>query len=144
MTKNGNWLYLTMKIPTDLQILSEIYERYYDEFRSFEKGARRSKVHVSINVKEIADKLGVDEDIVFGRLYYHLNQKYGYKQDDGVRVDFFLLGMGNERHCVQFPLMASVLADLKKENRKYKIATTMAVVSLMISLISLTISILRG
>lgn len=133
-----------MKVPTDLQILSEIYERYYDEFRSFEKGSRRSKVHVSININEIAKRLGVDEDIVFGRLYYHLNEKYGYKQDNGVRVDFFLLGVGNERHCIQFPLMASVLADLKKENKKYKIATTMAIVSLMISLISLTISILRG
>lgn len=133
-----------MKVPTDLQILSEIYERYYDKFQNFEQGSRRSKVHVSINVKEVADKLGVDEDIVFGRLYYHLNQKYGYKQDDGVRVDFFLLGMGDERHCVQFPLMASVLADLKKENKKFRIATTIAIISLMISLISLSISIMRG
>ncbi len=133
-----------MKVPTDLQILSRIYERYYDKFKDFEQGSRRSKVHVSINVQELAKSLGVDEDIVFGRLYYHLNQKYGYKQDDGVRVDFFLLNMGNERHCIQFPLMASVLADLKKENRKFRIATTIAIVSLIISLISLSISFLRG
>lgn len=133
-----------MKVPTDLQILSEIYKRYYHKFSSYEEGSRRSKVHVSINIKEIAKKLGVDEDIVFGRLYYHLNQKYGYKQDDGVRVDFFLLGMGDERHCVQFPLMASVLADLKKENRKFRIATSIAIISLIISLVSLSISIMSG
>ncbi|WP_421763694.1 hypothetical protein [Ekhidna sp.] len=133
-----------MKVPTDLQILSEIYSSYYDEFRSYKEESRRNKIHVPIDVEKIANKLGVDEDIVFGRLYYHLNQKYGYKQDNGVRVDFFLLGLGNERHCVQFPLMASVLADLKKENRKFKIATTIAIISLIISLISLSISIMRG
>jgi hypothetical protein len=78
--------------PTDLQILEEIYTRYYATFRSFsrEQPSRSAKVYVPIHIEAIAEHFAVDPDIVFGRLYYHLERKYGFIQPDGTNVHLFL------------------------------------------------------
>ena len=130
------------RLPTDLEILNAIYNRYYPTFAGYSDGnkERSSKIYVPIDVKAIADQFGVDIDIVFGRLYYHLDRKYGYKDADGAEVHFFALAIGGDRHCVNFPYVASVLADLRREDRKYRLATGMAAVSLFISVVSFLIA----
>src|SRR5947208_13332373 len=123
------------RLPTDLEILNAIYERYYETFASFAKGgpSRIAKIFVPIDIDALARDMGVDADIVFGRLYYHLEKRYGYKNDDGSLVHLFALKAGDDRHCINFPLAASVLANLRDENRKYRVATVIAVVSLIVS-----------
>ena len=97
------------RLPTDLQILDAVYDRYYDAFSQYQEGdpSRVTKVYVPVDLAEIARELRVDGDIVFGRLYYHLEKKYGYRGDDGVRVHLFTLELRHEgkadRHCVNFP-----------------------------------------
>lgn len=131
-----------IRTPTDLEILNTIYNRYYNEFTKYSEGekTRDTKIYVPIDFAEIAKQLNVDGDIVFGRLYYHLENKYGYIQGDGSMVHFFALVVGNDRHCVNFPYLASILATLRQENRQFRIATSIAVLSLVISLISLGVS----
>jgi len=130
------------KIPTDLKILQAIYDRYYDAFRAYsgENRGRSSKIFVPIDVGEVAESLGVDADIVFGRLYYHLNERFSYKHDDDSRVEFFALSVGDNRHCVNFPYLASVLADLQDRNRKYLVPTVLAGLSLIIAIIAILVS----
>ena len=79
--------------PTDLQILKEIYRRYYSVFAEYSRETpnRATKVYVPINIEELAEHFGIDSDIVFGRLYYHLEPKYGFTQKDNVKVRFFTL-----------------------------------------------------
>jgi hypothetical protein len=131
------------RIPTDLKILRVIYDRYYENFRAYSKknGERSSKIYVPIDIGEIAKSLDVDADIVFGRLYYHLNEKFSYKHDDGSKVEFFALRVGDDPHCVNFPYLASILADLEGQNRKYLMTTILAGLSLLIAIISILISI---
>lgn len=129
-----------MKPPSDLKILNVIYKLYYEEFKNFAQesdvqNGRVSKIHVPIDCKMIARELGVDSDIVFGRLYYHLEQKYGYKRDDDNKVAFFSLGVGPDRHCVNFPLLASVLAGLQEESSKFKWATVLSFIAVLISIV---------
>lgn len=129
-----------MKPPSDLKILDVIYKLYYDEFQSFTQepdvqNGRVGKIHVPIDCKMIARELGVDSDIVFGRLYYHLEERYGYKREGGSRVAFFSLGVGVDRHCVNFPLLASVLAGLQEENSKFQWATVLSAIALLISIV---------
>lgn len=133
-----------MKIPTDLQILDLIYRSYYETFCSYSKAEskRETKNYVPIDIDSLARKLDVDGDIVFSRLYYHLNKKYSYKQDDDTKVVFFNLRIGEDINCIHFPYMASSLADLKAENRKFKTATRIAIISLGIAMISVTISVM--
>lgn len=87
-------------LPTDLQILNTIYNQYYDKFKSFSKNDsdRSAKNFIPVDIKLIAQKFGVDVDIIFGRLYYHLEQKYGYSRPDGSKVAFFALIIGSDNN----------------------------------------------
>ena len=126
-----------MKPPSDLKVLNVIYKLYYKDFKDFSTGTenkRASKIYVPIDCKRVATKLNVDGDIVFGRLYYHLEEKYGYRNSDDSNVHFFSRQVGPDRHCVNFPLLASVLAGLREENSKFLWATLMAGIALLISI----------
>lgn len=131
-----------MKIPTDLQILDAIHTRYYSTFCDFTKGKseRTAKIYVPIDCAEIAKQLSVDPDIIFGRLYLHLEEKYGYRKADNSIVHFFALEIGKDRHCINFPLLSSVLAAFRDEHKKFWTATGIAVVALIVSVISLAMS----
>ena len=131
------------KIPTDLQILEAIYNDYYETFITFNKEnpSRRTKIYVPIDIDNIANHFKVDVDIIFGRLYYHLNRKYRYEQPNGSKVSFFSLDIDESRRSVQFPMLSSILADLKDQQQKHLIATWISIAAIFISIISLIISI---
>ncbi len=130
--------------PTDLQILEEIYNRYYATFVSFspKDGSRSTKIFVPIDIREIGKHFGIDSDIIFGRLYYHLDPKYGFEQPDGSKVRFFALGLGSDRHCVQFPLLAAVVAKLREERNRDLFTRWLSLLAITISFVSLLVSIL--
>jgi hypothetical protein len=67
------------RLRTDFELLREIYDRHRGDFGSYEEAmeSRSSKIMVPIDIPAIADRFGVDPDSIFGRLYYHLNPKYG-------------------------------------------------------------------
>ena len=134
-----------LKLPSDREILECIYEKYKHTFAAYEDQPNRSsKVYVPIECKAFADDLKTERDIVFGRLYFHLERKYGYEQTGGSRVHFFTLGVGNDPRCVNFPLLASVLAGMQEEQRRHLSATTIAVGALVISVASLAVSIVQA
>ncbi|MFJ3523365.1 hypothetical protein ACIPO9_12835 [Pseudomonas sp. NPDC090203] len=129
-----------MKPPSDLRILRTIYKMYYRDFISFALGkenSRQSKVYVPIDCKQVATKLGVDGDIVFGRLYYHFENRYGYKKADGSDVHFFAMAVGRDNKCVNFPFLASVLAELEADHSKFRWSIVISTTAVIISLIAL-------
>ena len=130
------------RIPTDLKMLNAIYDRYYDVFSNYDKdpSSRSSKPFVPIDIAAIAKDFGVDPDIIFGRLYYHFERKYGYESTNGSRVYFFAQNLGGEHHCIHFPYVASVLADLREEDRKFTNTTTIATIAICISPVAVLIS----
>jgi hypothetical protein len=131
--------------PTDLELLNAIHERYFDAFAAFDEArpTRSTKIYVPVDIQAVARELDVDPDIVFGRLHYHLNEKYGYQQPDGAQVSFFAMRVGGDRHCIHFPYLSSIVGQLRNENRKYRRALTISVVSLCLSLVSLGVSVSR-
>ncbi|WP_081321277.1 hypothetical protein [Pseudomonas parafulva] len=132
-----------MKVPTDLDILSVIYKAYYEEFSNFSRGeenGRGTKIYVPIDCQEIANRLNVDADIIFGRLYYHLNRLHAYRSDDGSKVELFGFKVGSDYKCVNFPLLASVLAGLQDENRKFNFTIWVSVMAFGVSLCALGVS----
>ena len=130
------------KPPTDLEILEDIYKCYYSTFISFsrEKPTRSTKVYVPIDIEAIAKRFKVDPEIIFGRLYYHLEPKYGFTQPDGSKVHFFILQAVSDKHSVQFPLLATVIASLREERNKQLLATWLSIAAIIISLVSLAVS----
>lgn len=127
--------------PTDREILQKIHNRYLKEFGDFKNGdpnnERKSKIYVPIDCKAIATELKVDSDIVFGRLYYHLDKKYGYCQDDGSKVHLFAFALGEERHAVNFPLLSAVLAELKQSHFQFAAPLIISIIALFASIVSL-------
>jgi hypothetical protein len=133
--------------PTDFELLKAIYARYRDEFPSYvqaAEGSRVAKILVPIDLHRIATDLGVDVDSVFGRLYFHLQPKYG--QDAGEsgkpRKVFFTPVAGQDLNCVNFPLLEAVLASLWQQQRRDQLAIATAVVSFAIALGALIVSII--
>ncbi|MCP4978621.1 MAG: hypothetical protein GY931_20940 [Maribacter sp.] len=81
--------------------------------------------------------LHVDKDIIFGRLYYHFEEKYSYQKPNEAWVNFFLIEFDGDKHVINFPLLSSVLSGLKEENKKHKWAIRFGVIAIGISLCTL-------
>ena len=97
------------RLPTDLKILNRIYDGYYETFVK-DKTSRAGNTYIPIDIDRLAKDLGVDVDMMFGWLYYHLDKKHRYAQDDGAVVHLFALKVGDDTHCVHFPYLGAVLA----------------------------------
>ena len=127
--------------PTDREILRTIHKRYYQEFGAFKRGnpesERETKIYVPIDCEVIAKDLGVDPDIVFGRLYYDLDKKHGYTQQNGSEVHLFAFKVGKDRHAVNFPLLSAVLADLEQSWFRFTAPLLISLLALLISVLSL-------
>ena len=132
-------------IPTDETLLATIYKRNLKAFSEWteDNKTRVTKIWVPIDIDELGKKFRCDPDLIFGRLYYHMNEKYGSKTGDGQDVNFFNMRLANDRHVVNFPLLTSVLADLQDNRKRFIISTRVAALSLVVSAISIAIAVLR-
>ena len=129
-------------IPTDERLLGLIYKSYIGDFKAHteENQIRQTKIWVPLDLEMLSKKLRSDPELLFGRLYYHMNGKYGSRTGDGEDVSFFYIRLGPDKHVVNFPLMTSVLADLKEDKRRFIISTRVAGLSLLVSLASVAIA----
>jgi hypothetical protein len=129
-------------IPTDLEILNAIYEKYYETFVSFLDENKTRKAFIPIDIASMAEEMNVEPDVIFGRLYYHLEKKYGYKNDDGSKVSLFTMQAGGDVNCIHFPYLTSILADMRNEDKKYQRAITFSIISAVVSVVSLALSLI--
>jgi hypothetical protein len=131
-------------IPTDEDLLANIYTKYLKTFSDWseEDKTRVAKIWVPIDIDSMAKKYRCDPDLIFGRLYYHMNEKYGSRTGDGQDVNFFNMRLAKDRHVVNFPLLTSVLADLQDDRKRFIVSTRMAALSLVVSAISIGIAVL--
>ncbi|MEL7833578.1 hypothetical protein [Fodinibius sp. Rm-B-1B1-1] len=129
------------EIPTDLEILEDIYFRYHEDFRKYAKKEpdRIARIRVPIEVEDIAKACGVEEDMIFGRIFYHFNKKYSYTDADGEVTTFFTTEKF-EGLSVNFPLVASVLADKYAEKKQRETLFFIAGIAIVISVVSLLVA----
>ncbi|NIS09329.1 MAG: hypothetical protein GWO07_11320 [Candidatus Dadabacteria bacterium] len=129
------------EIPTDLEILEDIYFRYHDDFRKYAKKDpdRIARIRVPIDVEVVAEACGVEKDMIFGRIFYHFNKKYSYTDTDGEVTTFFITEKF-EGLSVNFPLVASVLADKYAEKKQRESFLFIAGTAVVLSIVSLLVS----
>lgn len=127
------------KIPTDLKVLECIYGMYATDFARLpkEQPTRSAKIYVPIDVDLVAGKLKTDGHELFGRLYYDLDHRYRYKQDDGSSVHLFAFKVGNDRHCINYPYLAGVLAEKRSEDKSNRWSLGLSLTSLGVALAAL-------
>ena len=130
------------RIPSDRKLLQEIYDRHYKGFSAYSETepTRDSKIMVPIDIPAIAKHFKTDNDLIFGRLYYHLQEKYGYQRPHGEIVALFTPKAGQDKNCVNMPLVAAVLAGMQEEYGRHVWAFWLSIASLVVSIIALTLS----
>jgi hypothetical protein len=141
------------RVPTDREILEVIHARYYAKYTevssSLDAQASDNKIYMPVDLAAVAAELGVDGNIVFGRLYYYLDRKYAYRtqpessEKEGAWVHLFWLRFGSPQgnHWINFPVLASVLASLQEDNRRVKWTRNIAIGSLAVSVAALALSV---
>jgi hypothetical protein len=127
------------KLPTDLKILECIYLMYADTFRNFsrEEPSRSAKIYVPIDVEAVASELDTDPHELFGRLYYDLDNRHRYKQDNDSYVHLFAFTIGDDRHCINYPYLAGILAGMRTESYVQRWSLVISLISLGIALAAL-------
>jgi hypothetical protein len=122
-------------LATDLRILEAIYREYGDLFKERSKidVSDRSKIYVPIDIDKIGEMLHINADELFGRLYYHLDQKFRYDQDNGAKVHLFSIVVGSEKHCINYPYLAGILADYQQQDLRNRWALRLSILSLIIA-----------
>jgi hypothetical protein len=106
-------------------------------------GRGENDPYIAIDVPAIAEKLECKAELLFGRLYYHLDQKYRYKQDNGALVPLFYLKVGEKRHAIHFPYLAAILSGLEHEHRKQAWALSISLLALVLSVASLVVNFIK-
>ena len=109
-------------LPTDREILSCIFDMYCSAYPGKPAGSERGEndPYMPIDIKALAARLGCNAELLFGRLYYHLDAKHRYKQDNGALVPLFYLDVKDKGHSVHFPFLAAIPAPgMNQEHSKY-------------------------
>lgn len=127
------------KPPTDLKVLKTIYKNYYDEFIKYgkDKSSRASWNYIPIDINLLATELKTDPDLLFGRLYYYLDKKYRYKQDDGSSVYLFTKRVGGDYNAINFTMLVGVLADLQQSHFRFWLPMIFSTIAITISILGL-------
>jgi hypothetical protein len=119
---------------TDRKLLKAIYGMYYLEFIKDHKGSRDSKIYVPIDCTKIGERLGLDPEIVFGRLYYYLDEKYGYETKDEKEVHLFAFQIGDDHKAINFPMLSAIISDLEESHIRFTAPLFISIVAFLVSL----------
>jgi hypothetical protein len=97
-------------------------------------------IYVPIDCGKIADRLNADPGRIFGRLYYHLDYKYRYKQSNGSEVHLFAFMVGKQLRCINVPYLEGILAEKLDERRNVLRPRIITAASLAVSILSLIVA----
>jgi hypothetical protein len=132
-------------LPTDRDVLRAIFETYESQYPGPvpEGGVRPANdPFVPVDLNAVARRLNTKPELLFGRLYYHLEAKHRYQQSGGTCVNLFLLNPQDKGHSVNYPYLAALLAGHDQEHRRQLFSVSVSLVALGISIASLVVTLL--
>jgi hypothetical protein len=116
-----------------------MYEADYPGIKD-QRGRTENDPYVPIDLIKVASRLNCKSELLFGRLYYHLDQKYRYKKDSGSSVPLFDLEIGSKRHAIHFSYLAAILAGLENEHHRQAWSLRISIIALVLSVIALLLN----
>lgn len=102
------------KLHTDREILRCFFDMYSAEYPA------KGDPLVPVDINAVAKKLGCDPHLLFGRLHYDFGTRLRHrdpKDPNLTLASIFEVSAGNQRHVVNFPYLAAVLASLEEKRR---------------------------
>lgn len=133
------------KLHTDREILRCIFDMYSAEFPR--ENVEAGRVFISIDIPAVAAKLGVDKNLLFGRLHFDMGTRLRHRdpKDPNVTVaSLFEPQLGSQRHVVNFPYLTAVLASLEEQRRRDLWTTWLATLALVVSVASAVVQWKQG
>jgi hypothetical protein len=131
------------RLPTDRELLKCIFRMYEYSYPGEKQGTKGANdPYVPVDLRAVAAWLDTTPELLFGRLYYHLDAKHRYKQDSGAWVNLFLLNVENKGHSVHFPYLSAILAGHNQDYRKQFWSVAFSVLALVLSVASLVTNLL--
>jgi hypothetical protein len=131
-----------MKLTTDLNILTYIYKKYEPIYI---KPLHPSKLGITltglieIDIFSIAQHFKIHPEIMGGRLLTHYATKYSVLNNDTKGVPVFSKDWNTKKMFCDIPLLASILANMQERENNNKTAIRIAIISAILSLLSLLI-----
>jgi hypothetical protein len=116
------------QIPLDKDVLRCIYDLYESEYPG-----PPNDPYLPIDINLVSKNLHCKQELIFGRLYFHLDKKYRYANGERTSVPFFVLGVQKKRHCVNFPYLTSILAGLEEDERRTLLPIMISIFALLFS-----------
>jgi hypothetical protein len=131
------------RLPTDREVLSCIFEMYESAYPGETNGGKGvNDPYIPVDLWAVAERLDTKPELLFGRLYFHLDAKHRYQQNDGAWVNLFHLNVANKGHSVHFPYLAGILAGHDQEYRKQFWSMAFSTLALVLSVVSLVMNLL--
>ena len=132
------------KQPTDREILKRIYQECADAFNQVdleEPESRSRLIYLPIDVNHIAGKLGMNQHLLYGRLYFHLDHKYRYTQADGGMVHLFAKKVGKDINCINYPYLAAIVSERDVEHKRNLRSLQISIISICIASVTAAVTI---
>ncbi len=120
---------------TDLELLKTIHSMYGSDYLN--RGDSDECFYIPIKCDDIAKKMKVDVELVFQRLYNHLEKRHGYKNDDGSNVHFFAWKIGDKMCFINYPYLSAILSHMEDEKFELRITQVIAITAVVIALVAL-------
>lgn len=105
------------KFISEYEILREIYLRYRGAFKEQVRAAPGSNIHLPIDLRLIAERLGHDKDELESRIFNSINNKYSYQNVVDNSVTYLFPPSPTKECRVNFPVLTGVIADQMEARR---------------------------
>lgn len=128
------------QIPSDRAIFEVIYSKYLAEYLKDVANQTPRRVYLPVNLTAIAQQLGCNVHILFGRFYSDLRQRYNADRREGFSHSIFEPKAGPDRHCVNFPYLVAILAGMREEAQRQWLTWTLSLLALAVSAFSLLVN----
>jgi len=133
------------KLPTDRYVLECIFNMYKSKYPGAigASGRPENDPYMAIDLVAVARKLGCTPELLFGRLYYYLNQKYRCQPDGGAEVILFAPKVGDKCDAVNFPYLGAILAGQNQDLLRFTISLFVSILAFVVSVASFIISVIK-
>ncbi|MCQ4325772.1 hypothetical protein CXK94_08395 [Stutzerimonas stutzeri] len=129
---------MTGHVHTDREVLEAVHDLYKEDFIT-KVNAGDGRPMIPIDVRAVASSLGMNADMLFGRLYYDLAHRLRVRDPNNstlVAASLFELKVGTDKHVVNIPYLAAELARQNEQRARHIWTVWLAILALTVSVAS--------
>jgi len=80
----------------------------------------------------------MDIELLWGRLYYHLDKKYSFQNNNEI-THLFLAKIGDDRNAINFPLLSATASELNESHKRFTVPIALSIIAVAVSIVAVLI-----